>query len=267
MCYRVRVASVPRLAVVGVCVAGIEVFETARGQFHNSPARCSGVCVRGRDGREPPSPTTAIHELPASSLRTGELIFATDEPKMIHNAATHWGAATRWVSPAALAQHYGHLTFDVSAGKITLAEFLSRRDETYLVETMFDGDRAELLTDYARPPAFADTLDEIPGTSSRPHWFVGGARTGSMMHQDTRCTCGWNACLFGCKRWLMLPPDTDVHALGLMPYSKSVSIGLPTTSTDCSVPRPTASSACASASRCLAILFTSLLVGIMPSST
>ena len=43
-----------------------------------------------------------------------------------------------------------------------------------------------LLSDYTRPPGFADALDEIPGTISRPHWFVGGPRTGSKLHDDTR---------------------------------------------------------------------------------
>ena len=62
-------------------------------------------------------------------------------------------------------------------------------------------ERAALRTDYGPPPLFADDLSDVPGTRSKPHFFLGGARTGSLIHVDPRCACGWNACLFGAKRW------------------------------------------------------------------
>ena len=171
--------------------------------------------------RTPPSAETTIRVV------QGHLTDYANEPCISHNAASAWRAIERWSSPEALVAHYGSITFSLPSGThMSLSEFLeySRRADTdfpqYLVETSFVGERQELLKDYSQPAAFADALDDVPGTQSRPHWFVGGARTGSLMHQDTRCSCGWNVCLFGCKRWLMLPPETDVTALGLLPYNE-----------------------------------------------
>ena len=143
---------------------------------------------------------TAIRCHPLAELTESELV-ADDEPKLFRGVADGWRAASRWGSPSLLAEHYGHLEFEVAAGTHTrLADFLAETAQDggrYLVETAFNGDKAVLLSDYTRPPGFADALDEIPGTISRPHWFVGGPRTGSKLHDDTRMTCGWSVCLFG----------------------------------------------------------------------
>eukprot|EP00661_Eupelagonemidae_sp_cell13_P003729 gene3729-2061_t len=48
-----------------------------------------------------------------------------------------------------------------------------------------------------------------------PAWVVGGPRSGTLLHQDPLCTCGWNLCLSGTKRWCLVEPRADVRELGL----------------------------------------------------
>jgi hypothetical protein len=145
------------------------------------------------------------------------------EPRLMRGAARGWRALERWSDAATLCEHYGHLCFKPAkaAADVSLADFLSyaasaRADfPHYVVETTFEGPLAALLDDYSSPDGFADALDDIPGTKSRPHLFIGGARTGSLLHVDTRCTCGWNVCLFGAKRWCLLGPETRLSELGI----------------------------------------------------
>ena len=181
----------------------------------------------------PPPPCTALPYADSGSA-TDPLVAAAvaSEPIILHGATRRWRAAHRWRSLDALVENYGDVRFPNAMGRsddsVTLSEFVDymRSDSHkscdfpyYLVETNFEGARAVLLDDYHPPPALADNLADVPGTSSKPHWLLGGSRTGSLLHTDTRCACGWNACLFGRKRWLLLPPATDVSALGLLPYS------------------------------------------------
>ena len=206
-----------------------------------------------------------------------EGIFAQGEPLVMHDATImRTAAAPRWSSPAALSEAYGHLRFQLAGGlEITLAEYLDYAATSpadfpyYLVETSFKGVNAALLEDYLPPPVFADDLPDVPGTSSKPHWFLGGARTGSKMHVDPRSTCGWNVCLFGCKRWCMLPPDTDLAALGLEPYSTRTAppAGRPTICRHCRRPRPPGRYACASAFSARGIWCSSPWAGGTASST
>ena len=95
---------------------------------------------------------------------------------------------------------------------MTLAEYLTYAASAtsdfpyYLVCTNFAGNRGALLDDYSPPERLAVDALDLPGTTSHPHFFVGGGRTGSLLHVDPRATCGWNACVFGRKHWLLLPP-------------------------------------------------------------
>ena len=177
--------------------------------------------------RRPSLAALHVQPLPATAIGVARDGRFASEPQLVQGAAESWRANQRWRSPDSLCEHYGNMRFAVSSGvQMTLKDYLeyaSRADcdfPMYLVETRFAGEARVLLEDYAPPAGFADELAEIPGTRSPPHWFVGGRRTGSLMHQDTRCSAGWNVCTFGAKRWCMLPPETDVMALGLEPYGE-----------------------------------------------
>ena len=171
---------------------------------------------------EPPPSGTAMRVV-ASVAELDATIFEDGQPPLVVRGATStWRAARRWASPAALCEHYGNIEFDSSGlSPLKLQNYLEYAQRTaadfpyYVVERVFAGERGELLEDYQAPPIFTDDLADIPGTSSQPHWFLGGPRTGSLLHIDPRSTFGWNACLFGRKRWCMLSPGTDLAALGL----------------------------------------------------
>ena len=175
--------------------------------------------------------STALDELgsgpPCTQLRQGGAFIANGEPQLLPNAAASWRARQRWATRTALCGYYGSLRFRLADGvELALSQFLEYSAGAdadfphYLVETAFLGERAELLNDYAPPSGFSDALAEVPGTSSQPHWFLGGARTGSLLHVDTRCACGWNVCVSGAKRWCFLAPETDLAALGLAAHSE-----------------------------------------------
>ena len=89
--------------------------------------------------KEPP-PATAIRRHPLAELTESELV-ADDEPKLFRGVADGWRAASRWGSPSLLAEHYGHLEFEVAAGTHTrLADFLAETAQDggrYLVGTAF----------------------------------------------------------------------------------------------------------------------------------
>ena len=89
---------------------------------------------------------TAIRCHPLAELTESELV-ADDEPKLFRGVADGWRAASRWGSPSLLAEHYGHLEFEVAAGKHTrLADFLAETAQDggrYLVETAFNAQRRE----------------------------------------------------------------------------------------------------------------------------
>ena len=188
--------------------------------LHTSEARkhCSDTALLELLRTDPPS-CTAVRSVAGADFSSS--IFACGEPAVMRAATASWPAAERWSNAQALSEHYGNVDFRPAGLAMTLDEYLQYASTStadfpaYIVETSFEGSRAVLLEDYVPPPLFADNLAELPGTRSRPHWFLGGTRTGSSMHIDPRCACGWNACLFGCKRWLMLAPETDLAAHGL----------------------------------------------------
>ena len=174
---------------------------------------------------QPPPARTAMRCDANAARHSSSLdasVFELGEPMVLRDTTSTWRAAQRWSSPGALCSHYGHIDFGSSGlPPLKLSEYIDYAQRTaadfpyYVVERAFEGERAMLLEDYEAPALFADDLADIPGTSSQPHWFLGGARTGSLMHIDPRSTFGWNACLFGRKRWCMLAPGTDLAALGL----------------------------------------------------
>jgi hypothetical protein len=202
---------------------------------HAGPSILHGSCARGyaqQHGGNSAASLQAAPLLPQTAMKTCDdataldaSIFTECEPVLAHKATAGWPAASRWSSPASLRQHYGALRFDVASGQLqmSLAEYLDYASSTaadfpyYIVETHFKGALGRLLQDYEPLPLFAHDLQPVPGTSSRPHWFLGGARTGSALHVDPRSSFGWNTCLFGCKRWCMLAPSTDLSRHGLDP--------------------------------------------------
>ena len=172
-----------------------------------------------------PPECTAIRRLPASAVVADTIIIA-DEPVVITGAVNDWPAAVKWSSPAALRQHYGHLTFSLSADLtgVALAQFLDYTATCdsdfpqYIAERNFStGGREVLLQDFRAPDWFDTNLlsqvKDLP--SGLPYWLLGSACTGTQLHTDEGCTSGWNVCLCGSKRWCMLPPETDTEALGL----------------------------------------------------
>jgi hypothetical protein len=56
---------------------------------------------------------------------------------------------------------------------------------------------------------------ELTQRKCLPLFLLGGARTGSQLHQDGHATVSWNVCCFGTTRWVFLAPDTDIAALRL----------------------------------------------------
>ena len=172
-----------------------------------------------------PPECTAIRRLPVSAVVADSIIVA-DEPLVITGAAKDWPAAVKWSSPAALRQHYGHLTFSLSTDLtgVSLAQFLDYTASCdsdfpqYIAERNFStGGREDLLQDFTAPDWFDKNLlsqvQDLP--SGFPYWLLGSACTGTQLHTDEGCTSGWNVCLCGSKRWCMMPPETDTEALGL----------------------------------------------------
>lgn len=190
--------------------------------LHGSRARALHADARASALLHEQPPTANRMRTMASAADLDAGIFERGEPVVVHGATSEWRAAQRWASPEALCQHYGDILFGSSGLQpLELQSYIQYSKETaadfpyYIVEREFEDERAALLEDYQAPLIFADDLADIPGTSSQPHWFLGGPRTGSLMHIDPRSTFGWNACLFGRKRWCMLAPGTDMDELGL----------------------------------------------------
>jgi hypothetical protein len=84
----------------------------------------------------------------------------------------------------------------------------------------FGDERAAFLDDYTSPELFprADDLLEV-SSRARLHFekfrymIIGGARTGTNLHVDPKCTCAWNTSLCGRKRWVLFPPTTHAATL------------------------------------------------------
>ena len=84
----------------------------------------------------------------------------------------------------------------------------------------FSDERAAFLDDYTPPELFprADDLLEV-SSRARLHFekfrymIIGGARTGTNLHVDPKCTCAWNTSLCGQKRWVLFPPTTHAATL------------------------------------------------------
>ena len=174
---------------------------------------------------EPPPPHTSLEVMSAFAPSVDEeATSALELPTAMRWEQPPWRATERWGSAAALCDHYGGLRFSLAPDvQLSLAEYVSYAHTStadfpyYICERDFNEERAALLEDFEPPQGFADdVLMLAPSLSSRRCvWFVGAERTGSFLHVDPFCSCGWNMCLAGSKRWCFLPPGTDLAALGL----------------------------------------------------
>lgn len=55
------------------------------------------------------------------------------------------------------------------------------------------------------------------------HLIIGGARTGTNLHVDPKCTSAWNTLLVGRKKWILLLPGTDDEYLSFLGENSAVS--------------------------------------------
>ena len=131
-------------------------------------------------------------------------------------AAALWpGQAQGAWSAGALAAAHGATRFHCAGFSLPLSAFLAyaaastEDNPLYLFDKEFVR-RAPALGRYTPPPAFGADLLALLGEGARPDWrwlIIGGAKSGSVFHQDPNGTSAWNACLQGRKRWLLIPPD------------------------------------------------------------
>lgn len=157
-----------------------------------------------------------------------------------------WPAHEKWSSSDTFLSHHGHVPVQVTEmsashgfGKpfrveLTLKQFVDYAVSTradwpfYSWERQWNGPRAALLRDFEVPRCFQDDLydtdeqtrDFLPLTC---HLFVlvGGARSGSNVHQDPKWSSAWNTVLHGHKKWVMFPPTVAKEDIGAMGDYKS----------------------------------------------
>ncbi len=146
---------------------------------------------------------------------TTRRLFGRAIPTIIEGAAAGWPAVRRWTW-AWLRHHVGAVRVPVQRADGRIAErrlasvidgFSSR---AYVVDWNWLLDAPALAAD-VRTPRFAagDWMGGVP-ERIRPmlRWlYIGGAGTGSPLHQDVLCTHAWLAQLRGRKRWVIYPPD------------------------------------------------------------
>ena len=176
--------------------------------------------------QSPPAETAADY---IQSEACALLEFSSrDRPAVLKGCTKDWAAKHKWSSGELLGRHYGTAVFTFADGTVrTLNQYLEYATENtsdnpdYLVERVFDGERQALLGDYTVPLMFDDDLlAYVPGSRRARYWFVGGQRTGTFLHVDPMCTSAWNTCTLGLKRWCFLPPETDLSAFGLEPWTQ-----------------------------------------------
>ena len=181
--------------------------------------------------RSPPQASMAVEAIDkaeeeaacATRERPAIMLGGSDGDRLIST----WRGKERWASAESLNSHYGDLLFELAGDvkQLPLRSYIEYAHENrsdcpfYLVARSFEAERAQLLEDYSVPTPFADDcLGLIPGSKLARYWFVGGARSGTYLHVDPLCTSAWNLCTCGSKRWVFLPADTDIAALGLETY-------------------------------------------------
>lgn len=177
------------------------------------------------------------------SLATAEA-FAESEyvrdgrPVLLSGLTSHWRAAARWSSQAALVESYGHVPLRITEIPPPLKGFGNPRvirlplalyaeyacsndadDPFYGFDHDFTGPRKELLEDFEVPPQFTEDVYDSNSTTRSfypqfRHMIIGGRRTGTNMHIDPKFTCAWNTLLCGRKRWICFPPSTDPNKIG-----------------------------------------------------
>ena len=193
---------------------------------HNSVRRglYADAQARALLNADPPAPS-AVATLDAVPPDATTLMTRT-EPTLVRGGTSGWCGTDPWASPSTLLQNFGPVRCDLAADlSMTMAEYCAYADHTradspyHIYEREYVGDSAKLVDSFVPPPWVEEDLLEIaPELTQRkclPLFMLGGARTGSQLHQDGHATVSWNACCFGTTRWVFLAPDTDIAALRL----------------------------------------------------
>jgi len=193
--------------------------------LHNSQARgLHGDAAALALLNAPPPQSTAI-EIDIGAPHDFSIVIRA-VPTVVRGVDKSWRGTAKWDSEANLRKHFGKVHFDLAADLSMsveqYAEYSAQNTADfpyYIYEREYIGECAQLLNNFVKPSWIEeDLLELVPDLAPRkciPALLIGGPRTGSPLHVDPLCTCGWNVCCFGAKRWLFLAPNTDVAALGL----------------------------------------------------
>ena len=183
-----------------------------RSFLHNSVAR--GL---HRDARSLSILTASVPACSAIATLYAESIdfsIATrTEPTIVHGITQHWRGADAFNSRENLLAHFGSVRFELAGDvSMTLEQYAQYAAQTtvdfpyYIYEREYVGEcQRTILDSYVSPSWIQEDLLELaPDLAPRkctPAFLLGGPRTGSQLHVDSLCTCGWNVCCFGRKRW------------------------------------------------------------------
>ncbi|MEX2205438.1 MAG: cupin-like domain-containing protein [Myxococcota bacterium] len=147
-------------------------------------------------------------------------LFGRAVPTILEGGAADWPAVHRWTW-SWLRRRAGAVRVPVRSPdggrRARRLESVIRRfsSRDYIVDWTFCCDAPDLAAD-VRTPHFAmwDWMNSVP-ERVRPvlRWlYIGGAGTGSSLHQDVLGTHAWLAQLRGRKDWVLYPPDTFTAA-------------------------------------------------------
>jgi histone arginine demethylase JMJD6 len=144
-------------------------------------------------------------------------------PLLIKGAMDDWDALHTWDAHY-FKENFGSLRVTAHSLKensdvktFTVREYMDYiytcKDEApyYLRNWQFHLDFPEVRKSYHVPEYFRCLTNELPPEENpKLSWFyIGPARSSSLLHIDVMNTAAWNAVVSGKKLWLFFPPDQD----------------------------------------------------------